>query len=625
MPFFSDYGYYHGSAPFSSKYYSQLLPYPGSSSSRPGILSSSSRIQPRNYSVEQTLRAIKRGGPAAAAVRQQYSRPVHINTSEIDVTSPRRPPLKPSVTETAVTDDGGNFGGGIQRGRTVIRLHTKNKRTEKPVVVPTVVEDGLEVIKDGLEVIKTVVTGPPPESPTSTMPEEGLAKKGTIKRHTSIGVKVPVTDDRRPSVTDQILREQEALFDTMIMEEMEGGQRERRKSYPVDTDDSKKQLLKHGKDTRKKSAAAIFSFGGEPPALAGTEKSVTKKAGTNWKMNYDVIVEESVGTEPVSFTFKLNKTKDTGGKSGGDANGKPNHNVVIESHVDSNHLSTADDKTHAKTVVGGKTNRANSIDNNGNSDDVCMSAVAKKVVKKKVIIKKKVLKKKESDKQQPEPQLQQQQQQQPPVKSKRTKEPSGKKKPPTLSSPKPLASSPSKPKKKGAKTEAAASASASAVVTPFIRASFGKTFISPAQVSSVKSKFEKAKPKVKRETPPPPPRPPPEDSSSSEDESDDDDDVSSLDSSDSETSSGSSSSYYDSDDYGDKRIACSVSSFDSGLPSSPVPAPDPIGRKTTTTTLTTNRGPTGAVYPIQNVVPSCSIDVCVFTIFFGWRLFLNIA
>lgn len=594
MPFFSDYGYYHhgSSVPFSSQYYSQLLPYPGSNSSRPGgilLSSSSSRIQPRNYSVEQTLRAIKRGGPAAAAVRQQYARPVHVNTSEIDVTSPRRPPpRKPtSATGTPITDggggDGGNNigGGGIQRGRTVIRLHTKNKRTEKPVVAT--------VSEDGPEVIRTVVTDPPPESPAMpVLPEEGLAKKGTIKRHTSVGVKVPVTDDRRPSVTDQILREQEALFDTMIMEEMEGGQRERRKSYPVDTDDGKKQLLKHNKDARKKSAASVLVFGGgELPALAGgTEKPVTKKtAGTNWKLNYDVIVEESVGNEPVSFTFKLNKTKDDdGGKNGGDDNGKLDANRNVESHVDSNHLmNTANDaKTHAKTVVGGgnNNNRANNIVDNGdgNSDVVCMSAVvAKKLVKKKVIVKKKVVKKKENDeKQQPEPQKLQLQQ--PPVKSKRTKkEPSAKKKPTVSSPPKPTPS-PAKPKKKGAKTEAAAaaSASASAVVTPFIRTSFGKTFISPAQVSSVKSKFETAKPKVKRETPPTPPPPP--DSSSSEDGESDDDDQSSLDSGDSGTSSGSSSSsYYDSDDYGDKRIACSVSSFDSGLPSSPVPAPDPIG------------------------------------------------
>lgn len=540
MPFFSDYGYYHGSTPFSSQYYSQLLPYPGSSNSSRPI----TRVQPRNYNsmaVEQTLRAIRRRGPGAVAARQ-YSRPVHINASEIDVTSPRRPRVPcPSMTETAIVND--NAGGSIHRGRTVVRLHTMTKRTEKPPV-------------DESKVMSLVL--PPSELPQMecsmfVVPEEGLAKKGTIKRHTSAGIKVPVNDDRRPSVTDEILREQEALFDTMIMEEMDAmEQKGRRQSYPVDTNSNKKQ--QKTKDTRKKSASGAMIFCGEPEPVSPSKK-------TNWKLNYDVIIEES-GIEPVSFTFKLNKTKKDSGSSD---NGKldANHNVVIKAHDDSNKNKN---KKHAKSI-----NKIQ-IHNNNNSDDISMSENKTKVVKKKIIIKKKVIKKKESEKQQ-----EQQQQDKQPRQEKKT-------------------SSHQESKKKSSKTEVPAAATA-AVITPFVRASFGKTFISPSQVSRTKSKFEKPKPKTKSETASPVPSEPPSSSEtlspknespdlSLDDESSGDEETLSLCSS---SSSSSGSTYYDSDDYGDnKRIACSISSFDSGLPSSPVPATDHIGRKTTTAITTTN-------------------------------------
>jgi len=366
--------------------------------------------------------------------------------------------------------------------------------------------------------------------------EEGLAKKGTIKRHTSAGVKVPVNDDRRPSVTDEILREQEALFDTMIMEEMEV-QKDRRKSYPVDMDDKKKPHK--ARESRKKSAAAVLAF--------GDPEKPTKK--TNWKLNYDVIIEES-GIEPVSFTFKLNKTKQKGdGVDISSDNGKldANHNVVLRSHDDN-------DKKHARTTVN-----KNQINN---SDGVSMLINKTKVVKKKIIVKKKVVKKKASGKRQEDKQ--------------------------TYSS----------PEKKDSKTEAAAAAATAtataAVITPFVRTSFGKTFISPLQVSSTKSKFEKPKSKIKEKSPSaPPPHPPstlspkPQDSSSDDESSSEEDALSLCSSSGSSSgsSSDSSSTYYDSDDYGDKRIACSISSFDSGLPSSPVPATDPIGRNTNNITV----------------------------------------
>lgn len=557
MPFYSDYGYYHGSpsssVPFSSQYYGHhqllLLPPYSTSNSRPAAV----RTQTRNYNsmaVEQTLRAIRRGpGPASA---RRYCRPVHINASEIDVTTPRRPRQSVATeTATAVTGDGtdgDSGGGGIHRGRTVVRLHTKNnnkKRTES-----------------WLPAAATAVTVAVTAAPAA---EEGLAKKGTIKRHTSAGIKVPVNDDRRPSVTDEILREQEALFDTMIMEEMEGQRGRRRKSYPVDcvaaTMVDGKQPQKNTANSkdgpRKQSAAAVMMVFGKPLSPPPQEKPAKKPA--NWKLNYDVIIEESGIEQPVSFTFKLNKTNesqqsagrdDDNGKIKGDANLS---NVVLERHDDNSN----NDKKHAKAdnIAAVKASGKN------NSDHVCMTAAADKpgVTKKKIIVKKKkVVGKKDSASGELRAEKQ----------------------------PKRQTVLPPKLKEKGTEP-----AKAVAVITPFVRASFGKTFISPSQVSSTKSKFEKPKPKAKPATaaPEPPavastPVTLPPDSSSDDDSdtsSSSGNDGSSLslcsDSGGGDSSSGSSSTYYDSDDYGDKRIACSNSSFDSGLPSSPVPAPEPLG------------------------------------------------
>lgn len=554
MPFFSDYGYYHGSpssssVPFSSQYYGHhqllLLPPYSTSNSRPAAV----RTQTRNYNamaVEQTLRAIRRGpGPASA---RRYCRPVHINASEIDVTTPRRP-RQPAASETVATVTGDETdGGGIHRGRTVVRLHTKNNNSKRT--------------ESWLPAAATTVTVAVTTAPAA---EEGLAKKGTIKRHTSAGIKVPVNDDRRPSVTDEILREQEALFDTMIMEEMEGQRGRRRKSYPVDCVaatmvDGKQQQKNtaNGKDgPRKQSAAAVMMVFGEPLSPPPLQEKPTKKPA-NWKLNYDVIIEESGIEQPVSFTFKLNKTNDSQrsavndtGKVKGGANLS---NVVLERHDDNSN----NDKKHAKA---NNTAAVEASDKN-NSDHVCMTAAAGKpgVTKKKIIVKKK---KAVGKKDLASGELRAEKQ------------------------PKRQTVLPPKPKEKGPEPTKAVT-----VITPFVRASFGKTFISPSQVSSTKSKFEKPKPKAKPATaaPEPPaaastPVTLPPDSSS-----DDDSDTSSSSGSDGsslslcsdsgdggDSSSGSSSTYYDSDDYGDKRIACSNSSFDSGLPSSPVPAPEPLG------------------------------------------------
>jgi len=509
--------------------------------------------------VEQTLRAIRRT-PGAVAARH-YARPVHVNASEIDVTSPRRP-RRTTATETAADDvtDGVGCGSVIHRGRTVVRLHTNknnNKRSEKPVENQTVPA----VTVANTEPSERCTTG------SALQSEEGLAKKGTIKRHTSAGVKVPVNDDRRPSVTDEILREQEALFDTMIMEEMEGQQtRVRRKSYPVEIgggggDGGGKQPHRT-RETRKKSLAAAMVYGehADKPAKH-------KTAGTNWKLNYDVIIEES-GIEPVSFTFKLNNTTKKESDSRSSDNGKldANHNVVIRNtHDNDNERDKKNNsiKKHAKTVI----NKNQSNNDNSEGGAVGVPQKKTKIVKKKIIVKKKVVKKKKKEEEEEKEEVAENQQDKQGLQKKKT---------------------PSPPKK-GSSSNAVATP---AVITPFVRASFGKTFISPSQVSSTKSKFEKPKPKIKLETPPPPAPPPAPitppvadgGSSSDEDESSDEDDSSSSSSSTSLCSGTSGSTFYDSDDYGDKRVACSNSSFDSGLPSSPVPAPDPIGRNTTTLT-----------------------------------------
>ncbi|XP_026806332.1 serine/threonine-protein kinase N isoform X2 [Rhopalosiphum maidis] len=542
MPFFTDYGnYMHGSAPFSSQYYSQLLPYPGSS---PGGRSAPRVHMARNYNsiaVEQTLRAIRRS-PGAVAARH-YARPVHVNTSEIDVTSPRRP-RRTAATETTA-DVGGGIGGNdgvsssgsvIHRGRTVVRLHTNKNNNKRSVVKPA---------DSRPEPVAAVETAGPPALPS----EEGLAKKGTIKRHTSAGVKVPVNDDRRPSVTDEILREQEALFDTMIMEEMEGQEkRVRRKSYPVDMGGGGGEGGKQPhrtRETRKKSVAPAMMY------CEHASKPAKSKAG-NWKLNYDVIIEES-GIEPVSFTFKLNNTtkKESDSRSGDNGKLDANHNVVISKSHDNdndNDKKNNSNKKHAKTLIN-----KNQCNNDNSEGGVVGEPVKKtKVVKKKIIVKKKVVKKKkkEGEEETAKEEQSENRQDKQELQKKKILSPQQKK---TLSPQKKKTPS---PQKKECSTNAVA---VSAVITPFVRASFGKTFISPSQVSSTKSKFEKPKPKINLETPPSPPPPPApktpltadDGSSSDDDESSSEDDTSSSSSSSSSSlcSGSSGSTFYDSDDY----------------------------------------------------------------------------
>ncbi|XP_050437229.1 cAMP-dependent protein kinase catalytic subunit 3 isoform X2 [Adelges cooleyi] len=468
MPFFSDYGFSARSVPFSSQYYSQLLqPYPGSNGRTP-------RLQPRSYNsmaVEQTLRAIRRA-PAAITARH-YARPVHINAAEIDVTTPRRKPLP--LSDPAVPND--SAGGNIHRGRTVVRLHTINKRTppDKPPAGPS-----------------PAVTNQPPED------QGGMAKKGTIKRHLSVGIKVAVTDDRRPSVTDDMLREQEALFDTMIMEEMEG-QKDRRKSYPVDVDGGKKRPKR--RSDASAVAAAYLNKRNQPETAITPEVAARKPV--NWKLNYDVIVEESSAAskeengpeQPVSFTFRLNKKKTGGASRKLDAN----HNVVQAKpqHADGN--------TKTQSHVIKLNNNTTKVDNAADDGSGSLKTKKKVVKKKKVVVKKKVQK----------------------VDGETT----------------------------ASVTRAITQESKKTVITPFVRASFGKTFISPSQVSSTMSKFEKPKPKpAKLEQPPPPPPPPQlqsedstdEESSDDESSSDDDDCGSSVSAS---LCSSDSTYYYDTDEY----------------------------------------------------------------------------
>ncbi|XP_050535531.1 protein kinase 3 isoform X2 [Daktulosphaira vitifoliae] len=477
MPFFTDYGFPTRSVPFSSQYYSQLSPYSGAVSRTP-------QLQPtRIYNsivAEQTLRAIRRT-PAAITARH-YARPIHINSAEIDVTTPRRRPLQslnPKISED-------NAGGNIHRGRTVVRLHTKNKKTPPSIEVE--------------------VESPKKSTPESLVLSEefgGMAKKGTIKRHLSIGVKVAITDDRRPSVTDVMLREQEALFDTMIMEEMEV-QKDRRKSYPVDLDVVKRR-------PKRRSDANIFVPCDKKNQLltSKTSENVGKKS-VNWTLNYDVIIEEKSSLvkksengsdQPVSFTFKLNKKQTSGISKKVNAN----HNVVpVKSqHADGNNIIT-----HACTL------NANTIQVDNTTDDGSGSLKKKKKVvkKKKIVIKKKMPKKENSE--------------------------------------------------------------STLVSNQQVKQNSKKT------VSNTKTKLEKPKPKpVKLEPSSPQPSSSlpikvcTETTSSNEESSSDECSQSSTTSS---LCNSDSTYYYDTDEYGEKKIPRSISSFDSGLPSSPTLVHDPI-------------------------------------------------
>lgn len=202
----------------SSRTYSPLLP--SISETNSPILTRrdySHRISPRNISGKTYFRA---------------PRPLVINTETIDVSSRRN--------ATTDEDDDSTAPGRIHRGRTVVRMHTK-KLKENPGLRKKKTQGELLVekflIKEKPE---------PKEEPLirrrrvwevdddSESPENNICRRGTIKRYTS-GVRKksgPLPDilnavaskeivlPRKVSVNDELLKEEAAILDCMIQEEM---------------------------------------------------------------------------------------------------------------------------------------------------------------------------------------------------------------------------------------------------------------------------------------------------------------------------------------------------------------------------------------------------------------------
>lgn len=152
------------------------------------------------------------------------SRPVYIDTANIDVSGSQLPPLRKQNASSAVY-------GKIHRGRTVIRLKMSNMNDNVEIRPP---------LSPGRKLVEKFTI---PERPKLEKSTSRVAPSGAIRRHLSINRRKPslitedgisVTTSRKSSVSEEMLKEEEAIFDSLIMEEIartNGIPEKRRKSF----------------------------------------------------------------------------------------------------------------------------------------------------------------------------------------------------------------------------------------------------------------------------------------------------------------------------------------------------------------------------------------------------------
>lgn len=165
--------------------------------------------------------------PSSSSLHHYYpSRPISIDATTIDVTSARLPPVRKPNAPAAY--------GQIHRGRTVIRL----KMPDPPDI------GGIQRRQKspGRKLIEKFTIPERPRRPDDDDSEK-TAFDGTIRRHISANRRksslaaaedgIPVAASRKCSITEELLKEEEAIFDTLIMEEIArtNGVPDRRNSF----------------------------------------------------------------------------------------------------------------------------------------------------------------------------------------------------------------------------------------------------------------------------------------------------------------------------------------------------------------------------------------------------------
>lgn len=286
MPVFNEYSSHSSYSP--SFYYS---PY-----------SFSTRMSNALHSTSSTLLST----PLSAGRPISYyhpSRPVYIDTANIDVSGSQLPPLRKQNASSAVY-------GKIHRGRTVIRLKMSNTNDNVEIRPP---------LSPGRKLVEKFTI---PERPKLEKSTSRVAPSGAIRRHLSINRRkpslitedgIPVTTSRKSSVSEEMLKEEEAIFDSLIMEEiartngipeqrrksfdctpsnMQKGSRNNTKRYSVDVNANKNLETSESlsdfieKLNAKIARSSSTSFSSTKPT-ANTSPNTTTEANKNEKLVVD--------------------------------------------------------------------------------------------------------------------------------------------------------------------------------------------------------------------------------------------------------------------------------------------------------------------------------------------------
>lgn len=164
-------------------------------------------------------------------------RPIPIDLSHIDISSSQLPSLRQPNAKIA-------YGGPVHRGRTVIRLTMPNTPTDNGPTNRRQRSPGRKLVEKFTIPERPKANEYPPS--TDYSPQAGdSAKKtygGVIRRHLSPNRRkaslvtdegLPVPSSRKSSISEELLKEEEAIFDSLIREEIArtNGIPERRNSF----------------------------------------------------------------------------------------------------------------------------------------------------------------------------------------------------------------------------------------------------------------------------------------------------------------------------------------------------------------------------------------------------------
>lgn len=217
-------------------------------------------------------------------------RPIPIDLSHIDISASQLPAIRQPNTKTA-------YGGPVHRGRTVIRVTIPNMATDNGPPNRRQKSPGRKLVE------KFTIPERPrgydngDYTPLASDPPK-IAYGGTIRRHLSPNRRkaslvtdegLPVPSSRKSSISEELLKEEEAIFDSLIREEIArtNGIPERRNSFdclPVDA-------MKRGRRKSKRYSVDI-------DATKGLE---TSESLSNFieKLNADIARSPSTQLSPV--------------------------------------------------------------------------------------------------------------------------------------------------------------------------------------------------------------------------------------------------------------------------------------------------------------------------------------